>query len=79
MSLSKNLTERLHIQLLGGEQSFVSPLTSNSNSKFVNGTADWMIGRRYFVEGIYGWYSGTTLNYMQWTSVFGYRFGGLRR
>ena len=79
MSLSKNLTERLHIQLLGGQQSFLSPLTSNSNSKFVNGTADWMIGRRYFVEGIYGWYSGTTLNYTQWTSVFGYRFGGLRR
>lgn len=79
MSLSKNLTERLHIQLLGGQQSFVSPLTSNSNSKFVNGTADWMIGRRYFVEGIYGWYNGTTLNYTQWTSVLGYRFGGLRR
>jgi hypothetical protein len=79
MSLSKNITDRLHIQLLGGEQTFVSPLTNNTNSKFVNGTADWMIGRRYFVEGIYGWYNGTTLNYTQWTSVFGYRFGGLRR
>ena len=79
LSLSKNITDRFHVQFLGGEQSFVSPLTNNSNSKFVNGTADWMIGRRYFVEGIYGWYSGTTLNYTQWTSVFGYRFGGLRR
>lgn len=79
VSLSKNITERFHIQLLGGEQTFVSPLTSNSNSRFVNGTADWTIGRRYFVEGIYGWYNGTTLSYTQWTSVFGYRFGGLRR
>jgi len=31
------------------------------------------------VEGLIGWYDGTTLNYTQWSTVFGYRFGGLRK
>jgi hypothetical protein len=79
MSLSKNITEKLHVQLMGGEQTFQSSFTNNTNSKFVNGTADWTIGRRYFVEGIFGWYNGTTLNYRQWSGVFGYRFGGFHR
>jgi len=34
---------------------------------------------RYFVEGLIGLYNGTTLNYTQWSTVFGYRFGGLRK
>jgi hypothetical protein len=79
ISLSKSLTETLRLQILGGDQKFNSPLSSNINSKFVNGVADWSIGRRFFVEGIFGLYKGTSLNYTQWSGVFGYRFGGFRR
>jgi len=79
LNLSKNITERIHIQLLGGEQKFNSPLTTNNKSDFINGTVDWTLGQRFFLEGIYGWYKGTTLNYTQWSGVFGYRFGGFRR
>ena len=79
VSLSRNLTDTLRVQVLGGNQKFNSPLTSNASSKFVNGIVDWTIGRRYFVEGLLGYYSGTTLNYTQWSTVFGYRFGGLRK
>jgi hypothetical protein len=79
VSLSKSLTDTLRVQLLGGNQKFNSPFSSNTNSKFVNGIVDWTISRRYFVEGLIGWYNGTTLNYTQWSSVFGYRFGGLRK
>jgi len=79
VSVSRNLTERLRLQVLAGTQKFDSPLTNNSSSKFVNGTVDWSIGQRYFVEGLLGYYNGTTLNYTQWSTVFGYRFGGLRR
>jgi hypothetical protein len=79
ISLSKNLSDTLRIQILGGDQKFNSPLSTNTNSKFVNGIVDWTIGRRYFVEGLYGWYNGTTLNYNQWSLTFGYRFGGYRR
>jgi hypothetical protein len=79
ISLAKNVTEKLRLQVLGGNQKYDSPLTSNSNAKFVNATLDWSIGRSYFVEGIYGWYSGTALGYNQWSTMFGYRWGGQRK
>ena len=78
-SLSKNLTEKLRLQVLGGNQRYTSPLTSNTNAKFINATLDWTIGRKYFVEGLYGWYDGNALSYNQWSTMVGYRWGGLRR
>jgi len=79
ISLSKNLTDKMRLQLLAGNQLFDSSLTSNTNAKFVNATLDWSIGRSYFVEGLYGWYSGNALSYNQWSTMFGYRWGGLSR
>jgi hypothetical protein len=79
VSLTKSLTDTLQLQFLGGKQNFNSTMTSNSNAKFVNATLDWTFARRYFVEGTYGWYSGNALGYNQWSTVFGYRWGGLRK
>ncbi|HKM65577.1 MAG TPA: hypothetical protein VJX70_00295 [Candidatus Acidoferrum sp.] len=79
VSVSKSLSDALHVQLLAGNQKFNSPFSSNTNAKFVNGIVDWTIGRRYFVEGLIGLYNGTTLNYTQWSATLGYRFGGLRK
>jgi hypothetical protein len=79
ISLSKNLSDTLRLQIMGGDQKFNSPLSINTNAKFVNGTVDWSIGRRYFVEGNFGWYDGNAMRYTQWSTVFGYRFGGLRK
>jgi len=79
ISLSKNLSDTLHLQLMGGNQKFTSSMTTNTNAKFVNATLDWSIGRRYFLEGTFGWYNGTSMNYNQWSSVFGYRWGGMRK
>ncbi len=79
ISLSKSLTEKLRLQVLGGNQKFTSSFTSNTNAKFVNATLDWSIGRRYFVQGLYGWYSGNALSYNQWSTMFGYRWGGLSK
>lgn len=78
-SLSKNLTDTLHLQILGGKQNFVSTFTNNTNATFLNATLDYSFARRYFVEGTFGWYQGTTMNYNQWSTLFGYRFGGLRK
>jgi hypothetical protein len=78
-SLSKNLTDTLHLQILGGKQAFVSTFTNNTNAVFLNATLDYSFARRYFVEGTFGWYQGTTMNYNQWSTLFGYRFGGLRK
>lgn len=79
ISLAKNLTDTLQFKLLGGDQRFTSTFTTNTNAKFVNAILDWSFARRYFVEGMYGWYQGTTMNYNQWSTTFGYRFGGLRK
>jgi len=79
ISLSKSLSESLRLQVMGGDQKFNSPLTTNTNAKFVNATVDWSIGRRYFVEGLFGWYDGNAMSYNQWSTTFGYRFGGLRK
>ncbi len=79
VSISRSVSEALHVQLLAGDQKFNSPFSSNTNAKFVNGIVDLTLGRRYFVEGLIGLYSGTTLNYTQWSTTLGYRFGGLRK
>jgi hypothetical protein len=79
VSVSRNITEKLRLQILGGNQTFDSPLTANTNAKFVNAILDWSIGRRYFVEGLYGWYNGNVLSYNQWSTLFGYRWGGVGR
>lgn len=78
-SLSKSVTDSLHLQLFGGHQRFASGLTTNTQSNFVNGVVDWNVGPRYFLEGNFGYYRGSSLNYQQWSSVFGYRFGGYRK
>ena len=79
VSLSKNLNDNFHIQLMAGHQAFLSSLSSNNNSKFVNASADWNIGPRFFFETNFGWYNGTALKYKQWATIFGYRFGGFRK
>ncbi|HYL63619.1 MAG TPA: hypothetical protein VE077_13455 [Candidatus Methylomirabilis sp.] len=79
VSLSKNLSDAFRLQFQGGVQAFNSPLSNNGTSKFIDATADWNIGRRYFMQGDFGLYRGTTLNYKEWHTLVGYRFGGLRR
>jgi hypothetical protein len=78
-SLSRNLTDTIHVQVYGGHQSFQTTLSKNTKSNFANGVVDWNIGSRYFLEGNFGWYKGTSLSYTQWSTVFGYRLGGMRR
>lgn len=79
VSLSKSFTDSFRVQVYGGHQNFSSPLSTNTNSNFVNGVVDCNVGPRYFLEGNFGWYHGASLSYTQWSSVFGYRFGGFRK
>jgi len=79
IALSKNITDTLHFQLLGGNQKFNSTFTQNTGAKFVSATLDYTFSRRYFVEGMYEYYNGSALSYNQWSMLFGYRWGGLRK
>lgn len=78
-SLSRNLSDFLRLQVQGGVQTFDSPLSNNGTSRFIDATADWSLGRRFFMQGDFGLYRGTTLNYQEFHTLFGYRFGGLRK
>jgi|SRR5579885_256165 hypothetical protein len=78
-SLTKSLNDSFRVQLMAGHQIFNSPLTTNTNSNFINAVADWNLGPRYFLEGNFGWYNGTAMKYVQWSTVFGYRFGSFRK
>jgi hypothetical protein len=79
VSVSRNIAERFRVQVQGGVQHLTSALSTNSNSKFVSSTVDWTIGPRYFMEGLYSWNMGTSMNYQQMNFTFGYRFGGSLR
>jgi len=56
--------------LLGGHQTFNSALTTNSNFQFREQHRGLEHRTRYFVEGNFGWYRGTSMNYQQWSTVF---------
>jgi hypothetical protein len=79
ISLSRSVAERFHVQLQGGVQHLTSSFSTDSSSKFVSSTVDWTIGPRYFLEGLFSWNMGTTMNYQQTNFTFGYRFGGSLR
>ena len=79
VSLSRNISERLHVQLQGGTQHLLSTFSANTNSKFVTGIVDWSIGPHYFFEALYTWNTGTSMSYRQMNFTFGYRFGGSLR
>jgi hypothetical protein len=79
VSVSRGLTDRLQIQLQGGVQHLNSSFSANDDSKFVTSIVDCNIGSRYFVEGLYSWNTGSTMNYSQMNFTFGYRFGGRLR
>jgi hypothetical protein len=78
-SLSRSITDAVRLQVYGGHQNFYNFVSFNAKSNFVNGVVDWNVGSRYFLEGSFGSNKGTSVSYTQWSVVFGYRLGGVRR
>jgi hypothetical protein len=78
LSLTRNLKDSFQLEFLGGSQSLISASTTNTSSHFVTASAMWSLGPRYFFETGYTWSRGTTMNYQQWNTMFGYRFGSFR-
>jgi hypothetical protein len=74
LSLSRQMSESLRLELMGGRQDFVSPLTSQTRALFVNATVDWVFGLHYFVNGAFTVYRGQSQNYNQTILTLGYRF-----
>jgi hypothetical protein len=79
LSLSKNLGEALQLQVLAGQQNFVSSLTSANISRFVSGTIETALGEHYFIQAGGTINRGNQMNYDQWLFTFGYRFDNRHR
>jgi hypothetical protein len=79
VGISRSIADRFHVQLQGGMQTLNSTFSTNSKSTFVTSIVDMSLGPRFFIEGLYSYNMGTTMNYSQMNFTFGYRFGGKLR
>jgi len=68
------LSDNFRLELLGGQQNFVSSLSSNTNSKFVTSNLEMNVGSHYFMQGGFTVSRGVSQDYDQWLFTLGYRF-----
>jgi hypothetical protein len=73
-SASRVFHESLQFQLQAGMQSFFSPVSKDSGSRFVNAQVEFAVGRHYFLDGGFTVSRGAYQNYNQVFTTFGYRF-----
>jgi hypothetical protein len=74
LSLSKDITDRLRVEVLGGQQNIVSTLTNNSRARFMTADGDWFFSRHYSIGAGATVYRGQAQNYDQIYFNLGYRF-----
>jgi hypothetical protein len=74
LSVSRQMSESLRLEVVAGRQNFISPLTAQTRATFLNGNVDWVFGRHYFLNGGFTVYRGQTQNYNQTIITVGYRF-----
>ena len=73
VTFSRNMSENLRLEVLLGQQDFVSGIATSGRSRFVNANIESTLGSHYFVQGGFGMNRGD-LNYTQWMFTLGYRF-----
>ena len=73
-SASRVFRDSLQFQLQAGMQSFFSPVSKDSGSRFVNAQVEFAVGRHYFLDGGLTVSRGAWQNYNQVFTTFGYRF-----
>jgi len=78
LSLSRQMSERLRVELLLGQQTFASAITANTRSKFLTGTVETTLGPHYYLQGNFTTNRGD-LSYDQMMFSMGYRFDSKRR
>ncbi len=66
------------LEVLGGDQTFSSLLTTDNRSRFVTSNLDFAVGAHYFMQGGFTVNRGE-LSYDQWMFTLGYRFDSKRK
>ena len=78
VSLSRQMSDRLRLELLLGQQNFVSTLTTSNRGRFVTGTVETTLGPHYYVQSSFTTNRGD-LSYDQFMFSVGYRFDSKRK
>lgn len=74
LQLSRDIGDRLRVEISGGQQEFHSALTDNNRGFFMNSNIDWFLSRHYSLSGGINLYRGKIQNYDQTFFSLGYRF-----
>jgi len=74
VSLSRQYTDRLRLDVQAGAQQFRSPLTSDNRGAWAGATLDWFLTRHYVFNGGINLYRGEKQKYDQTFVSFGYRY-----
>jgi hypothetical protein len=78
LSLSRQMSDRLRLEVLMGQQNFASTLTTNTRGRFVTGTVETTLGPHYYLQSSFTTNRGD-LSYDQFMFSIGYRFDSKRR
>jgi hypothetical protein len=73
ITLSRQMSENLRLELLAGQQDFSSAVTSANRSRFLTTTWETTLGPHYYIQGNFTINRGQ-INYEQWLFSMGYRF-----
>jgi hypothetical protein len=77
LSVSRQVSDRLRVEVLAGQQNFTSSLTTNDRARFVTGTVETTLGPHYYLQSNFTTNRGA-FNYDQFMISFGYRFDSKR-
>lgn len=78
LSLSRQLSDRLRIEVLAGQQRFASMLTNNNRARFLTGTVETTLGPHYYLQSSFTTNRGD-MSYDQFMFSVGYRFDSKRK
>jgi hypothetical protein len=74
LQLSRDIGERLRVEISGGQQEFRSVFTDDNRGFFMNSNIDWFLSRHYGLGGGINLYRGKIQNYDQTFFSISYRF-----
>ncbi len=77
-TLSRQMSDRLRLEILAGQQNFASTVTTNNRARFLTGTVETTLGPHYYLQGSFTTNRGN-LSYDQFMFSLGYRFDSKRR
>jgi hypothetical protein len=78
ISLSRQMSDRLRLEVLLGQQNFASTLTTSNRSRFLTGTVETTLGPHYYLQSSFTTNRGD-LSYDQFMFSVGYRFDSKRK